>query len=120
VTWASRPSEEHKEVKFYISNELPPPRTEARAGRPCHENVLKLSADFSAAGAFTGGSEERDSAGEGTGGTFSGKFSGSLRTATLLTQSVCDIPRSPNEIEPSVQFDSDPGVRTFHFGFPEA
>jgi hypothetical protein len=41
------------------------------------------TADQSAAGALTGGPEDRDSAGEGTGGTFSEKFSGSVRTVEL-------------------------------------
>src|SRR5690348_8344944 len=38
------------------------------------------TADQSAAGALTGGRPDRDSAGEGTGGTFSEKFSSTVRT----------------------------------------
>jgi hypothetical protein len=42
-------------------------------------------ADLCAAVALTGGPEDRDSAGEGTGGTFSEKFSPPLRTVGSIS-----------------------------------
>jgi hypothetical protein len=57
-------------------------------GGTLSRKILKLTADHSAASFLTGGPEDRDSAGEGTGGTFSEKLSRSPRTEPLLTQ-VC-------------------------------